>query len=185
MKTSKPKAARDRLFRHGRPNIRPLDINDNGLVGKDMAILWAAREAFTLEESDQEEFTRVFLDYLGQFYAVWIVDDKNYHYPDGFGATGLIVSTFNGWSLTPKFIAFPWATDKNRLKAVVAFMQMARYEKGIGMLNLSTTAPGFFQHIRKRYGVMYYVGKVPRGERGTDAYLFYGRGKDFYTCHSS
>ncbi len=184
MKTSKPKAARDRLFKHGRPDIQPLDIDDDGLVGKDMAVLWAAQGAFNFE-GDQSEFTRLFLDYLQGFYAAWIVRDKNYNYPDGYGATGLIVAAFNGWSLTPEFIAFPWATDRNRLKAVVAFMQMARYEKGIGLLNLSTTDPQFFQHIRKRYGVMYYVGKVPRGSNGTDAFLFYGRGKDFYQCPTS
>jgi hypothetical protein len=174
--------SRKRLFKQGRPNIRLLDIVEDGVIGKDMSIIWAAytKGSFGMSELTQEDFTEKFLEHLKQFYAVWMVDDTNYHYSDGEGAVGMIFSKFNGWSMEPEFHPFPWATDKNKLKMAVSFMMMARYEKGIGTLNFSTTDETFYQHLRHKYGVVYYVGKVPRGTMGKDSYLFYGRGKDFF-----
>ena len=179
---SKPKESRDRLFKYGRPNIRQLDILEDGVICKDMAVIWGAyrKGSFGMTELSQEEFTERFIEHISKYYAVWIVEDKNYRFPNGYGAIGLIFAKFNGWSMEPEFFPFSWATDRNKLKMVVSFMMMARYEKGIGTLNFTTTEEEFYQHLRKKYGVMYYVGKVPRGAMGKDAYLFYGRGKDFF-----
>ena len=174
--------SRQSLFKQGKPNIRILDIMDDGLIGKDMSTIWAAytKGSFGMTELSQEDFTERFVDHLKQFYAVWIVDDKNYKFSEGYGSVGIIFSKFNGWSMEPEFHPFPWATDRNKLKMAVSFMMMARYEKGIGTLNFTTTNETFYQHLRKKYGVVYYVGKVPRGTQGEDTYLFYGRGKDFF-----
>ena len=182
---SKPKAARDRLFKSGRPNIRPLVIEEEGGVGADMKYLWGAyRKGSFPEMGDltQEEFTREILEYLSSFYAAWIVEDTNYHFPSGYGPIGIILSKFNGWEMEPVFIQFKWITMRNVLKMVVAFFQMARYEKGIGILSINSGEKSFnfFNKISKRYGVLYYVGKIPRGNMGDNKYMFYGRGKDFF-----
>ena len=166
---SKPQAARERLFRYGRPTIRPLEIQEDGGIGGDMRYLWAAyrKGSFPgMGEMDQEDFTNHIIEYIGQFYAAWVVEDKNYHFPGGYGPVGLIVATFNGWEMM-----------------VVAFFQMARYEKGIGILSLSSGEKGanFLMKTAKRYNVIYYVGKIPRGIQGDNKYMFYGRGKDFFS----
>jgi len=175
--------ARTRLFKYGRPNIRPIELLDDGVT--DMGVCWAAYVKGLLPELSQEEFTNKFIERISKYYAVWVVDDKNHGYSSGYGAVGLIFANFNGWSMEPLFSPFPWATDRNKLKMAVSFMMMARYEKGIGTLNFTTTNETFFQHLRKRYGVVYYVGKVPRGSMGEDSYLFYGRGKDFFRHRAS
>jgi hypothetical protein len=183
---SKPKAARDRLFRYGRPNIRELVLREGDGIGGDMRYIWGAyrKGSFPdIGEMDQSEFTDYFIDYLDQFYSAWIVEDKNYHYPDNYGPVGLIVADFNGWEMEPVFIPFEWITKKNVLKMVVAFFQMARYERGIGILSLSSgeESVNFFMKTAKRYNVIYYVGKIPRANRGDNRYMFYGRGKDFFS----
>jgi hypothetical protein len=182
---SKPKAARDRLFKYGRPNIRPLVLQEDGGIGGDMRYLWGAyrKGSFPeLGELDQAEFTEHFIDYLSEFYTAWIVEDKNYHFPEKYGPIGLIVAQFNGWDMEPVFMPFKWITPKNTLKMIVGFFQMARYQKGIGILNINSDECrlGFLKKVSKRYNVFYYVGKIPRGNMGDDKYMFYGRGKDFY-----
>jgi hypothetical protein len=184
---SKPKAARDRLFKMGRPNIRPLVLEEADGIGADMGIIWGAYRMGSFpdlpKDMSQSELTDYFLEYVSGFYSAWIVEDGNYHYnPDGYGAVGLIVANFNGWDMEPVFVRFKWATKKNVLKMVIAFFQMARYEKGIGVLSVNSNVDqlDFFKKISKRYNVIHYVGKVPRGNNGLDKYMFYGRGKDFY-----
>ena len=183
---SKPKAARDRLFRYGRPNIRPLVLKEEDGVGGDMRYLWGAYHEGSfpdLKEMDQSEFTDYFFEYISQFYAAWVVEDKNHHYRDGYGPIGIITATFNGWELQPVFIPFKWISNRNMLKMVVAFFQMARYQQGIGILSLSSGESGvnFLMKTAKRYNVIYYVGKIPRGNHGDNRYMFYGRGKDFFS----
>lgn len=182
---SKPKAARDRLFKYGRPNIRPLDIIEDGGIGKDMAILWAAYRKGSMPdwgELTQEQFTDKVLELISEQYSVWIAEDKNYHYPNGYGPVGLIAAHFNGWIMEPHFMPFSWATKRNRLKVNVAFMQMARYEKGIGIITVNSKEENkdFFFHLWKKYRVIYYVGFIKKGNFGEDNYLFYGRGGSFF-----
>lgn len=181
---SKPKAARDRLFKYGKPDIRPIEE-------RDLAVLWAAYRMGGLDERmglealgdlDQEAFTERMLEIIGQNYSAWISEDKNHKFGDGHGPVGLIVAKFNGWEMEPHYLPFPWSTPKNRIKTVVAFMMKARYEKGVGVLNIRSREEDkdFYRHIQKQYGVMYYVGKVPRGDYGADRYDFYGRGGSYF-----
>jgi hypothetical protein len=165
----------------------------------DLAVLWAAYKLGGLDgrmgldalgEMDQEEFTDKMLQILSQNYASWIIEDKNHKFGDGSGPVGLMVAKFNGWTMEPHYLPFPWSTPRNKIKAVVAFMMKARYEKGVGVLDVFAREndKDFFRHLQKRYGVMYYVGKVPRGDYGADKYYFYGRGGSYFKginrCHS-
>jgi hypothetical protein len=182
----KPKEARDRLFKHSKPNIRPIAIvTEDGNYGKDMAVLWAAylKGSFKdIGKLSQEEFTVKVLEYLSGFDFAWIVEDDNYKFPSGHGAVGLIVGKFDGWALEPHWMPFSWASARNRLRTAVSFFQMARYEKGVGVLNIYSGEKdvNFFHNLKKRYGVVYYIGKFPRGDYGEDRYIFYARGKDFF-----
>lgn len=179
---SKPKQARDRLFKTGKPEIRPVEESD-------LAVLWAAYKLSEGEDSlkalgemDQEQFTDKIIQYISSKYAAWMIEDNNYKYKDGYGPVGLMVASYNGWEMEPHFMPFPWATPRNRMKSIVGFMMMARYEKGVGVLNVYTGEEGrdFFSRVGKKYGVMYFVGKVPRGMYGDDKYYFYGRGGDYF-----
>ena len=176
---SKPKQARDRLFKHGRPNIRPLEKED-------LAILWAAYRKGAFEnligDLDQVSFTDKMISIISKYHWSWVIEDKNPSFSTKEGPVGIMVAKFNGWEMEPHFLPFPWATPRNRIKAIVGFAMMARYEKGIGILNIFSQEKDrdFFKHLGKRYGVMYFVGKVPRGNNGKDRYVFYGRGGSYF-----
>ena len=180
---SKYSEARNRLFASSRPNIRPLDMTEE--VSRDLAILWAAyrKGSFKeMQELDQESFTEKVIRYLSGYEYAWMVDDVNSQYGEGKGPVGLMVARFNGWSLEPHFNPFSWITPRGNLRAVVSFLQMVRYEDGIGVAQIHSNSDdlNFFKHIQKRYGSAYYVGKIPGGDFGRDQHIFYSRGKDFY-----
>lgn len=182
----KPKDARERLFKHSKPHIRPISIlREDGNFGNDMGVLWAAylKGSFKdLGELNQEDFTEKAIEFLKRFDFAWMCEDKNAKFSNGVGPVGLIVGRFNGWSLEPHWTPFSWATARNRLRTAVSFFQMARYEKGVGVLNVYSNEEnlGFFNRLKKNYGVIYYIGKFPRGDYGEDRYIFYARGKDFF-----
>jgi len=182
----KAKEARDRLFKRSKPNIRPINVfSEDGNFGKDMGVLWAAYLKGSFKNKDnlsQEEFTDEVLSYLSKFQFAWLVEDENYHFPSGYGPIGLVVGKFDGWALEPHWMPFSWATARNKLRTAVAFFQMAKYEKGVGVLNIYSGEENvdFFHRLKKDYGVVYYIGKFPRGDFGEDRYIFYSRGKDFF-----
>jgi len=182
----KPKEARDRLFRDSKPNIRPVSIiNEDGSMGKDMGILWAAYLKGTFQnlgKLTQEEFTEEAIKYFSRYQLAWIIEDRNRKFSSGYGPVGLVVGIFNGWALEPHWIPFSWASARNRLRTAIAYFQMMKYEKDVGVINVFSGEKDyrFFQRIGKKYGVIYYIGKFPRGDFGEDRYMFYGRGGSYF-----
>ena len=181
-----PKEARAKLFEQSRPEIRPLvAINENGEMGHDMAVLWAAYRMGSFPvfgETDQNGFTQLMANYLSRYAFAWVVDDRNGKYPSGFGPIGLIVARYDGWGLEPHFNPFSWSTPRNRLRTVIAYLQMMRYEKSVGIVNVNSgdDHAAIFRKIAKTYGILYYIGKIPRGDHGMDRHIFYGRGGSYF-----
>jgi len=182
----KPKEARDKLFRDSKPNIRAVNIfNEDGSIGRDMGVLWAAFQKGTfknLGDLSQEEFTEEAIKYLSRYQFAWMIDDRNGKFSSKYGPIGLVVGKFNGWALEPHLIPFSWSTPRNKIRATVAYMQMMRYEKDVGVVNVFSSEKDmkFFKHMKNKYGVIYYIGKFPRGDFGEDRYMFYGRGGSYF-----
>lgn len=179
----KPKEYRDRLFKDGKPNIRPLTIfTEDGGYSQDMNVLWGAYRQGSfpaLPEMDQEEFADFMVnDALSGYNAGWMIEDKNKGFKDGKGPIGFFAGAYNGWELEPHFESFSWSTPRNKLRAVVSFLQMMKYDKEIGIVNVySLNDDEKFYKKMKNYGVLYYVGKVPNGDSRGDRHIFFVRGK--------
>lgn len=177
----RPKQWRDQLFRGSRPNIRPLDLITDDGYGKDMGYLWAAYKtgSFEIDQGlSQEDFSAKIIDYLVPFDYAWMIEDRNAKFQDKIGPVGWVAASFNGWELNPHFDKFSWATPRNIVRANVAFLQMMRYRKEIGVLVLwcMKEYSDFYKRLKK-YGVLNYVGKIPRGDRRGDKYEFYINGR--------
>ena len=151
-----------------------------------MGVLWAAYKRGALDyigkDLSQSEFTEIIYEIISRNQGAWIIEDKNNQYKEKYGPVGLVVAKFDGWAMEPHFLPFPWATPRSRLKSAVSFLMKVRYEKEIGVLNIYSRENDreFFDHLRKQYGVTYYVGKIPRGDYGHDKYQYYGRGGRFF-----
>lgn len=174
----KPKERRDRLFKTSRPNIREMKLLDENGYTKDMSILWGAFKKGSPESAvTQEEFAKSTMEKVDSFDRKWIVEDTNKIW-GGEGAIGVILASYNGWELKPEFEPFTWSTPRNTLRAIVSFLQMMRYDKAVGIVNVHSlkSSANFFNHVSK-YGVLKYAAKIPQGDKDGDRYIYYIRGR--------
>lgn len=176
------KERRDRLFRRRKPNVRPLEAYDEqGNPGRDLAILWAAYRmgSFDIEEElSQEDFTERLLAMLESYHGGWIVEDVHNGFVDGEGPIGVILAVYNGWEMEPQFDWFQWASVRNLLRGMVGFLQMMRYNRDVGVVNVNTLKrhKRLFDRVAQ-YGVLNYVGKIPHGDARGDRLIYYVRGR--------
>ena len=124
-----PKERRDLIFKKSRPDIRKFEVMDGEKYSKDVGILWAAYQAksFPLpEDMTQEEFMVEIDKTMNGFQRVWVIDDDTKTYASGRGPIGLVGANSAGLIVEPRFMFFKWATCRNILKSVVAFLSMIK-----------------------------------------------------------
>jgi len=177
----KPKQKRDRLFKRGKPYIRPISIMLDDGYGKDMAILWASykEKSFPVMSDDlsQEEFAEFILNITNDYNKGWIIEDKNSKFKDGYGPIGMMVAVYNGYELEPHYEPFSWSTSRNTLGAIVSFLQMMRYDKTVGIVNVYSLNENksFFDKVTE-YDVLKYATCIPKADMGKDRYIYYIHG---------
>ncbi len=183
MTSRKPKEFRDILFKKDRPNIRPLEIYTDSGIGKDMGILWAAYKKGSFlklpADLDKDEFSILFENIVSQYTKGWIIEDSNASFSDNYGAVGFVLAVSNDWELEPHFEKFSWSTKRNTLRSCVSFFQMMKYNKDIGIVNVLTSDNDDKRYFKKlnKYGVLNFVGTVPKGDINGDRHIFYVKGK--------
>ena len=126
-----------------------------------------------------EEFEALIDRTFSQYSEVFVIEDRNIRFGSKFGPVGIIAALHTGHIYEPHAEWFPWATGKNKLRGIVAFLQKFRYRKlGVMVVHALVDSAQFFKRL-KRYVPLFYVGKIPDGDvagRGDD-YLFYLRCK--------
>lgn len=176
----KPREKRERLFRKGRPIIRPLGFIEGGEYSKDIKILWVAHTqkpwAFMPKGVTQEEFIARIVE-LSEHAGLCIADDVNASYKDGKGPVAIFWIFDNGWKAEPHAEYFPWSTTRNILRVTVSFLHMMKYKK-IGVcvvLALKSSVPLFDKCVE--YGVLFRSGMIAGGDPRGDEYIYSIRGK--------
>jgi hypothetical protein len=148
---------------------------------KDNGFLWAAylKGSFDLPEGlTQAEFLPAVAEKWGGFPLVYVIEDENKGFKSGKGIVALVPVWTDGWVYEPTVKFFGWATKKNILRASVAFFQMLRHEKSVGVCVVKTTKKDFrFMKHMEKYGVLYVRGRVPRGCAEGDVFVFSIEGK--------
>ena len=173
-----PKQRRDRLFKASRPNVRPLDFSNP----TDMGVLWLAyqQNSFDMEEGlNKEQFINAMLDIAEYYDFGWMIEDATQAFSEGKAPVGVMMAKSDGWELEPHYENFAWSSARNRLRAVAAFLQMMRYDKDVGVVNVYSLKKDkrFFKHIAKNYGLLNYLGCIPHGDYRGDRHIFYVRGR--------
>lgn len=179
--SSDKKAKRDRLFKNGRPHIRPLQVYDGEKYHKDLGILWVGYKKtpfeWLKENLEQSEFARA-IEHIYKDDDLLIAEDNNRHFKDKKGPVALFSLSNNGWKYEPHVQFMPWATKKNILRATVAFLQYVRYSKKVGcvvVFSLEDSLTLFDKCCE--YGVLHRVGLIPNGDPRGDEWMYTIRGK--------
>jgi hypothetical protein len=138
-----------------------MDIGDENGYGRDIGILWAAYKAgsFDMPEMGQDEFANAVMDYLSGFDSVWVVEDKTKQFAAGRGPVAAVCVAVDGAVIQPKAHVFKWASKKNILRGVVAFLQMIRYSKDVGACVIFDSQRNAMLDRMKRYGLfLWHIG---------------------------
>lgn len=164
------KIRRERLFRTGKPVVRPA-------IYSDIRWLWAAakRNGF---DGTAEEFTAQTEPLLAQADRLFMLEDLNREYSKGSGPVGLVLANYDGWALVPHVEWFPWATPRNILRCSVGFLQAMRYTQDVGVIKIfaeGRTAK-WFKRL-KRYVAISVGGRIPYGRDTGEECIFYLRGR--------
>ncbi len=168
MKTAKLR--RERLFRTGKPNIRPA-------VYDDIRWLWVAarRQGY---HSSPEDFSREMEPELARADKLYVLEDTNKEFSTKNGPVGMVLANYDGWSLAPHVIWFPWASPRNILRCSVGFLQSMRYTHEVGCIKIFATASNapWFKWL-KRYVAISLAGRIPSGRPDGEEFIFYLRGR--------
>lgn len=175
------KSKRDRLFKNGRPHIRPLRIYDGDKYHKDLGILWVGHKkspfVWMKENADQYQFAQA-IEGINKEEELLIAEDTNRHFKEKKGPVALVSMSNDGWKYEPHVQFMPWATKKNILRVSVAFLQYVRYSRKVGCI-LVFSLEGSTTIFDKccEYGVLHKVGPIPNGDPRGDEWIYTIRGK--------
>lgn len=171
-----PKRAKPRLKKalKRRPRVRHIN---NG----DLPWLWAAYRKGSFDDVlpkdlDREEFIAGLLEVLERFNHEWILDAPN----DASSSekpvpVGLIAAQGGGRIIEPHAVWFPWASDRNKLEAMLAFLSRVSTQYKIFAYIHPDNKPFYVQMCR--YGQLTMGCKIhDYYDMGEDAYFFYTRG---------
>lgn len=156
---------------------------EEGRYGYDMGLLWAAYKvgSFPLidrQDMNEGEFAEFIVGVARGLSSALMVEDDCSRYASGRGPVAFIGIRSDGWRVEPHVDYFKWAAPRTMLRTTVAFFQMARYSKDVGtcVVNSLKNTENLFNHVIG-YGVLYAVGKIPKGSPRGDVYLYSIAGK--------
>lgn len=164
--------SRERLYRYTHPYIRPLDL------AKDAWILWAAYDlgSFPVLKKGMkpEEFFTLLRTFLSAKSSALIVDEDHKYFRDKRGPVAIVWIDNYGWRIEPQVDFFLWAKARNRIAAIVSFLQMARYAKEVGVcvVRVAQKDVALCDHVMENYDLLRPYGQIPNaGPYGKD-YLY-------------
>ena len=170
---------RERLFKKANPRVRAFDY------ARDAWVLWAAYDlgSFPMLKADPhkegrfkkpEDFFAYFSAFANSKSSVLMVDENNRYFRERRGPVAMVSLEQDGWKVMPTFDFFHWATRRHRLAAAVCVLNMVRYHKTFGACTVAVGEKdeAFCQHVRERYGLLRFVGKVDNGRADGDELIY-------------
>lgn len=175
------KSKRDRLFKNGRPHIRPLQIYDGDKYHKDLGILWVGHKkspfGWLKENVEQSQFAQA-IESISKDEDLLIAEDNNRHFKEKKGPVALFSMANDGWKYEPHVQFMPWATKKNILRTTVAFLQLVRYSTKVGCVVIYSMKHSALLFDKCcQYGVLHKVGTIISGSPEGDEIVYSVRGK--------
>lgn len=174
MKTSPSKKLRDRLFRKSAPLIRPY-------ADSDFWVIWAAYDLGSFAQMNKgakKEELRQFMEAVKQANdSVLVIEDDCKWFKEKRGPVALVTAKTDGWKFQPRIDFFMWASTRMKLRAMVAAFKAVRYSKDIGVCVVTATENSKKLADRvMRYGVLFFIGRIPGGNIKGDEFVYSIRG---------
>lgn len=163
---------RERLLKRDDPRVRPLEAKDAWVLfaaydlgsfpsmptGLKPAEVWAHISAWAQRHS-----------------SVLVIEENHKYFKAKRGPVAMVTIDNFGWQIEPQVDFFLWATRRQRLSAVVGFLQMVKYAKEVGctFIRVPDAGTGMCNHVMKRYDLLRIAGKIPNArEEGTEHHYY-------------
>jgi len=124
-----------------------------------------------MPEMDQDAFAEQVIGHMVQYQSLFIVDDDNKQYSSGRGPVVAIFVSSDGEIIKPVWHVFKWATNRNKLRTFVTFLQMVRYSKDVALCVIFDELKSKLMMRARRYGLLLW-------EVGNGTYCITGRKKN-------
>lgn len=167
---------RERLLRYTNPFVRPFEWE------RDSWTLWGAYDMGSFPSMPKDLPKEVFAQLLRRHIAgksqCLLVEEDHKYFRDKRGPVALISIDNYGWKVEPQFDFFMWASKRQRLAAVVSFLQMVRYSKEVGVcvVRVGDADTRFCEHLYK-YDLLRMSGKLPNARPDGTENVYYVRGR--------
>lgn len=168
---------RERLLKRGEPFVRPLDL------AKDAWVLWAAYDLKSFPSLPRGLKTEQLFELVGAWAKrhsqVLLIEANHKFYREKRGPIAMVTIDNFDWQIEPRFDFFFWATKRQRLAAAVAFLQMIRHTRKVGVcvVRVDEKDVPFCEHIAERYELLEKCGELPNASPSGTQYLFCRTGK--------
>jgi len=178
------KGRRERLLKSPRPRLRRFDAQNL----RDLGIVWAEYSTgnFYLPAGlSNDEFVDQLLSMLAIWDSLWFVEDASTQFSSGTGPVALVSIRSDGWRIEPHMHHFSWSTTRQKLRSVIALLQMLRHDKNVGVVFcvVEERLKHFFDHVCQ-YGVLFPKGRLLQGLPTGTAFMYSIKGKRTCLRHS-
>lgn len=169
---------RERLMRYTSPRCRPFEMQ------RDAWVLWGAYDLGSFPAMPNglqpEQFMAFVRDFVASKASCLVVEEDHRYFRDKRGPVALISidNYLGGWRIEPQFDFFFWASKRQRLAAVVSFLQMVRYAKDVGVcvVRVADKDVAFCEHLYQ-YDLLRGCGKLPNASPFGTEHIFYVKGR--------
>ena len=168
---------RERLMRYTNPRVRPFEME------RDAWVLWGAYDLGSFPAMPKGLKPAQFFEVVRSFRATksqcLVVEEDHKYFREKRGPVALVsIENFNDWRIEPQVDFFFWASKRQRLAAVVSFLQMVRYSREVGVcvVRVPDRDVPFCEHLYK-YDLLRACGKLPNASPLGMEHLFYVRGR--------
>lgn len=172
--TFSPRARRIARLTKKKPVFRPMTEDDLPVI----AVAYE-RGAFPFDLNLSPPELREKLDqYPQRGYELHVVEDANPHFRAGRGIVALVMVKYDGWSIEPELLKFPWATRFNVVRGLVAFLlEMKRSrEIGVCVIRVRDSSKKILDRITE-LKLLFRCGYIPNGYHDGAMWLFNVAGK--------
>lgn len=144
--------------------------------------MWAAYDLNSFPNLEkgltQEQFMAFVRAFIASKSSVLVIEDDHKFFREKRGPVALVAVDNYHWRIEPQFDFFFWGTRRHRLRAAVAFFQMVRHSKNVGVcvMRVSERDAPFCDHLRN-YELLFPCGKIPYGKPDGDEALYYIKGR--------
>lgn len=145
-----------------------------------MGIAWAAYQKNPFEAFgdglNETEFAKA-MEVAAENGYILMAEDDNAAFKER-GPVAIISVQGDGWRVEPHVVFFKWATPRNKLRVCVAFFQWIRWQKSVGVCIVLALKPSIaLFHRCRKYGVLFFCGKIVNGDSRGDQYIFSIKGQ--------